>query len=60
MKVAATAAEWFAPEAEIGRLVWTAVIVVGASLPHWSQLPIWIPLLLIGCVAWRLIAEAGG
>lgn len=57
---AAAAAEWLAPETETGRLLWTAVIVVGASLPHWSQLPIWIPLLLIGCVTWRLVAAAGG
>ena len=54
------ATRWLAPEADFGRLVWTAAIVVGASLPHWPELPVWIPMLVIGCVAWRLIAAAGG
>jgi transglutaminase-like putative cysteine protease len=36
------------------RLLWTAAIVIGASLPHWLQLNAWIPALLCGCVAWRL------
>ena len=47
------ATRWLAPEADFGRLVWTAAIVVGASLPHWPELPVWIPMLVIGCVAWR-------
>ena len=35
------------------RLFWTAGIVLGASLPHWTRLPIWITVLLIACVSWR-------
>jgi len=37
-----------------GRLLWSAAVVVGASLPHWAVLPPWVTLLLIGCVLWRL------
>ncbi len=35
------------------RLAWTAGIVVGASLPHWTTLPPWMPVLLCLCVGWR-------
>lgn len=38
------------------RLVWTAAIVIGASLPHWPRMPLWVPALLVVCVAWRLAA----
>ncbi|HEX6998556.1 MAG TPA: DUF3488 and transglutaminase-like domain-containing protein [Gammaproteobacteria bacterium] len=38
----------------VRRLLWTAGIVVGASLPHWLELPFWIPVLLAVCLAWRL------
>jgi len=38
----------------LDRLLWTAAIVVGASLVAWPTLPVWIPLLLVACVAWRL------
>jgi len=42
------------------RLVWAAGIAVGASLPHWPTLPVWVPGLLIVAVAWRLgIAKYG-
>ena len=36
---------------EIRRLTWTAAIVVGASLPHWSTLASWIPVLLATAIA---------
>ncbi len=35
------------------RLLWTAAIVLGTSLPHWNTLPAWIPVLLCAAVAWR-------
>lgn len=38
------------------RLFWTAAIVVGASLPHWPRMPLWAPVLLVVCTAWRLAA----
>jgi len=41
----------------LSRLNWTAGIVVGASLPHWSRLPIWMPVLLLACVTWRYAAR---
>jgi transglutaminase-like putative cysteine protease len=39
------------------RLAWTAGIVVGASLPHWTTLPIWMPTLLAACVIWRFASR---
>jgi transglutaminase-like putative cysteine protease len=39
------------------RLLWTAGVVAGASLPHWPTLPFWIPALLGACIAWRLAAK---
>jgi transglutaminase-like putative cysteine protease len=39
------------------RLLWTAGVVGGASLPHWPALPLWVPLLLGACVLWRLAAK---
>jgi transglutaminase-like putative cysteine protease len=36
------------------RLLWTAGIAAGASLPHWLTLPIWVPGLLCVSIAWRL------
>jgi transglutaminase-like putative cysteine protease len=44
--------------AEVSRLEWTAAIVVGATLPHWPTLPLWVPLLLCAAVAWRLAVAA--
>jgi transglutaminase-like putative cysteine protease len=41
------------------RLAWTGGVVLGASLPHWPQLPLWIPFLLIACIAWRFAAKFG-
>ncbi len=35
------------------RLIWTAAIVVGTSLPHWPALAVWMPLLLLAAVGWR-------
>jgi transglutaminase-like putative cysteine protease len=43
--------------AGLSRLVWTAGIVLGASLPHWTSLPAWIPTLLCAAVAWRFAAR---
>lgn len=39
------------------RLLWSAGVVAGASLPHWSTLPVWIPVLLCACIGWRLAAK---
>ena len=39
---------------EVRRLLWTAAIVVGATLPHWPTLAGWIPVLLLTAVALRL------
>ncbi len=39
------------------RLIWTAGVVAGASLPHWSTLPPWVPVLLCACIAWRLAGD---
>ena len=38
---------------ETKRLLWTAAIVIGASLPHWSTLSPWMPVLLLSAIAWR-------
>ena len=38
---------------ETKRLLWTAAIVLGTSLPHWSTLPAWIPALLCSTIAYR-------
>jgi len=46
------------PAADLARLQWTTGIVAGATLPHWPALPIWIPLLLIVAIAWRLAIAA--
>jgi len=40
--------------ASADRLMWTAGIIAGASLPHWSTVPAWVPGLLFVCIAWRL------
>ena len=42
------------------RMLWTAAIVLGATLPHWSHLEPWIPVLLATCIAWRLAALLQG
>lgn len=39
--------------AGLSRLAWTAGIVVGASLPHVPNVPLWIPVLLFAAVGWR-------
>lgn len=38
---------------ETKRLLWTAAIVIGTSLPHWSALASWMPALLLAAIAWR-------
>jgi transglutaminase-like putative cysteine protease len=38
---------------ETKRLLWTAAIVIGTSLPHWPTLAAWIPVLLLTAIAWR-------
>lgn len=43
--------------AGLSRLAWTAAIVVGASLPHFTRLPVWMPALLLFCVGWRFAAR---
>ena len=42
------------------RLFWTAGVVIGASLPHWFELSIWIPLMLCTATVWRLAAAMSG
>ena len=42
------------------RLLWTAAIVVGASLPHWLALAGWTLALLGAAVAWRLAVAVYG
>ena len=37
-----------------GRMMWSAGVILGASLPHWLYLPVWMPALLCACVAWRI------
>jgi transglutaminase-like putative cysteine protease len=44
----------------LARLWWTAGVVLGASLCHWPELPIWVPLLLGGCIGWRITAAHSG
>ena len=41
----------------IARLSWAAGLVAGASLPHWTSLPPWMPAMLIGCIFWRFGAR---
>ena len=38
---------------ETKRLLWTAAIVFGASLPHWPTLSPWMLVLLLAAIAWR-------
>jgi protein-glutamine gamma-glutamyltransferase len=44
----------------LDRLLWAAGVVIGASLPHWSELEAWIPALLGISVAWRIGAMVSG
>jgi len=46
--------------AGLSRLAWTSGIVIGASLPHWTSLPLWMPFALLACVAWRFAARILG
>jgi transglutaminase-like putative cysteine protease len=41
----------------IKRLTLMAIVVIGASVPHWSMLPLWIPALLLASIAWRIAAR---
>jgi transglutaminase-like putative cysteine protease len=41
----------------MNRLRWMGGVVIGASLPHWGHLPLWISASLVVAVAWRLAAE---
>ena len=41
----------------LSRLLWTGGVVIGASLPHWTRLPVFIPLFLVFCIAWRVAAR---
>jgi protein-glutamine gamma-glutamyltransferase len=43
--------------AGLSRLTWTAGIVLGASLPHWASLPVWMPILLCTCIVWRFASR---
>lgn len=48
------------PPVDPPRLLWTAGIVVGSSLPHLVRLPGWIAVLLAAAIAWRLAAAFRG
>ncbi len=48
------------PASALERLCWTAVLIMGASLPHWLHVPPWIPLLLATCVGWRFAGALAG
>lgn len=48
------------PAVARARVLWSAAIVVGASLPHFVLLPAWLPAILCLCVAWRIAAERRG
>ena len=48
------------PTVSSDRLLWTAGVVVGATLPHWVILSTWVPVLLCFCVIWRLAAALRG
>ncbi|HEU4617702.1 MAG TPA: DUF3488 and transglutaminase-like domain-containing protein [Gammaproteobacteria bacterium] len=50
------------PEAPLStaRLAWAGAIVAGATLPHWPQLPVWIPVLLAVSIGWRLASPLQG
>jgi transglutaminase-like putative cysteine protease len=39
---------------ETKRLLWTATVVLGASLPHWPNLSHWMFALLFAAIGWRL------
>ena len=38
------------------RLSLMGLVVFGASIPHWSTLPLWIPVLLVASITWRMAA----
>jgi transglutaminase-like putative cysteine protease len=38
---------------ETKRLIWTAAIVIGTSLPHWATIAGWMPVLLLTAIGWR-------
>jgi transglutaminase-like putative cysteine protease len=39
------------------RLTLMAVVIMGASVPHLSVLPLWIPGLLLAAICWRMAAQ---
>lgn len=41
------------PSLETKRLLWTAAIVVGTSLPHWATIASWMPVFLLTAIGWR-------
>jgi transglutaminase-like putative cysteine protease len=42
------------------RLLWTAAIVLGASVPHWATLAPWITVLLLAAITWRFAVALHG
>ncbi len=44
------------PEQHIARLLWTATVLVLATIPHFDHVPLWVIALLAACVGWRLAA----
>ena len=42
-------------ELDINKITWLVVGIALASFPHWSRLPIWIPVLHLGLLATRII-----
>jgi transglutaminase-like putative cysteine protease len=45
---------------ETKRLLWTAAIVVGTTLPHWATIAAWMPLFLLATMAWRFCVSLYG
>ena len=38
------------------RLSLMGLVIFGASIPHWGTLPLWIPIMLVTSIAWRMAA----
>jgi transglutaminase-like putative cysteine protease len=48
------------PEQNLARLLWTAGVLMLATLPHFRHIPLWVVVLLGVCIVWRLAAALWG
>ena len=48
------------PEQHLARLLWTAGVLILATLPHFQHIPLWVIVLLGVCIVWRLAAAEWG